>query len=275
MYINIVLILRCLRHKYGDKAILDAGILTKMFSNILSLNTNDMGDDVFSLFGLIQDDEMYDMINYKLHILFFILNKGLPQIMLAEKVSESTVFEWMHDIADDISIHEDDAYMAIMCWNDVFCRDNVSYIDILHEEAEKENIEAQLRLGRCYDTGIGVMKNEKKAVEWYHKAALHGNVEAQYYLGCHYSKGCGVEIDHVEATRWFEKASNQCHPFAQQYLCEQYATGKGVKKDKNKACKLYRESNCQEWNEFFLAKIQQDEAWLQEISWIVDIEKKE
>ena len=46
--------------------------------------------------------------------------------------------------------------------------------------AEQECPEAQYKLGRCYFFGVGVERDENKAVEWYFKAAEQGNAEAQF-----------------------------------------------------------------------------------------------
>lgn len=66
--------------------------------------------------------------------------------------------------------------------------------------AEQECPEAQCELGKCYETGDGVSKNEEKAVELYRKAAEQGYAEAQYKMGeCYY-------YDEDEATKWYRKA---------------------------------------------------------------------
>lgn len=49
--------------------------------------------------------------------------------------------------------------------------------------AEQGDSGAQYRLGRMYDNGSGVEKDEKQAVIWYRKAAEQGNSDAQYNLG--------------------------------------------------------------------------------------------
>jgi len=42
---------------------------------------------------------------------------------------------------------------------------------------------AKNNLGYCYQNGIGVTKDEKKAFEWYFKAANEGDLHAQHDLG--------------------------------------------------------------------------------------------
>lgn len=48
-------------------------------------------------------------------------------------------------------------------------------------------------LGMAYQSGIGVEKDEKEAVNWYRKAAEQGNVRAQFMLGMAYQNGICVE----------------------------------------------------------------------------------
>jgi len=45
----------------------------------------------------------------------------------------------------------------------------------------------------CYDNGIGVEKDEQKAVEWYQKAAEQGHAKAQNSLGWCYANGTGID----------------------------------------------------------------------------------
>lgn len=56
---------------------------------------------------------------------------------------------------------------------------------------EKNNAEAQYKLGIRYYTGDGVEKNHSEAVKWFRKAAERGNAEAQYNLGVCYEKARG------------------------------------------------------------------------------------
>ena len=58
---------------------------------------------------------------------------------------------------------------------------------------------AQFNLAVCYEDGIGVEKDEQKAVEWYKKAAKQGDVKAQNNLALCYEDGIGVEKDEKQA----------------------------------------------------------------------------
>src|SRR5215469_3831068 len=55
--------------------------------------------------------------------------------------------------------------------------------------AEQGNSFAQFTVGKMYDNGEGISKDDRKAVEWYRKAADQGEALAQYQLGRHYANG--------------------------------------------------------------------------------------
>src|SRR5689334_13332528 len=76
-----------------------------------------------------------------------------------------------------------------------------------YQAAEQGNTDAQCNLGGCYEYGIGVEKDEQKAVEWYQKAAELGNARAHYCLGCCYENGIGVEKNERKAVEWYQKAA--------------------------------------------------------------------
>ena len=58
-----------------------------------------------------------------------------------------------------------------------------------------------------YDTGKGVLKDDKEAVKWYRKAAEQGDAKAQNNLGVKYGNGLGVLKDYKEAVKWYRKAA--------------------------------------------------------------------
>ena len=59
--------------------------------------------------------------------------------------------------------------------------------------AEQGHSPSQFNLGLMYYFGEGIIKNYKKALQWFGKAAEQGNADAQSNLGLMYYKGEGTE----------------------------------------------------------------------------------
>jgi tetratricopeptide (TPR) repeat protein len=55
-------------------------------------------------------------------------------------------------------------------------------LPLFKQTAEQNNVDAQNYLGVIYLCGLGVVKDNQKAVEWYRKAAEQGNVEVKARL---------------------------------------------------------------------------------------------
>ncbi|MGB0681802.1 MAG: tetratricopeptide repeat protein [Magnetovibrionaceae bacterium] len=78
--------------------------------------------------------------------------------------------------------------------------------------ARASHADAQYRLAKMYEKGIGVRQNYFKAAEWYEIAAsIHGHPGAMFALGDLYIAGRGVPNDNGVAADWFEKAAIQGH----------------------------------------------------------------
>ena len=64
----------------------------------------------------------------------------------------------------------------------------------MYEKAvEQGYANAQFSLGLCYASGIGVDRDEQKAVELYKMAAERGNIGAKNYLEVCYYKKRGIK----------------------------------------------------------------------------------
>lgn len=102
----------------------------------------------------------------------------------------------------------------------------------MRRQAEQGDVTAQLRLGICYDNGLGVAENNAEAVKWFRRAAEQGDKRGQYFLGVKYAKGEGVAESIAEAVKWYRLAAEQGHWSAQTDLGEAYFKGDGVPKSK-------------------------------------------
>ena len=99
---------------------------------------------------------------------------------------------------------------------------------VLLSEAKRGDCNAQFQLGKKFEFGIDIYKDDVEAVRWYQQAANQGHGEAQYYLGLCYGAGVGVTKNDAEAMKWFRKAAEQGEPKGQQFLGHSYALGNGV-----------------------------------------------
>ena len=70
--------------------------------------------------------------------------------------------------------------------------------------ANQGNPEAQFTLGLLHVAGLGVIKDEAQAINWYRKAAKQNHADAQFNLGLMYITGRGVEQNHGQAVQWLE-----------------------------------------------------------------------
>ena len=121
-------------------------------------------------------------------------------------------------------------------------KDYAGAIPLLKDAANKGHVDAQLKLGYCYDEGLGVSKDDYEANKWYRKAAEQGSAAAQYNLGYHYQYGEGIDKDYSEAVKWYRKAAEQGDADAQLKLGYCYDEGLGVSKDDYEANKWYRKA---------------------------------
>ena len=78
--------------------------------------------------------------------------------------------------------------------------------------------QAQNALGTMYYMGLGLRRNDSKAVEWFEKAARQGHPGAQRNAGMMYLDGRGVEQDFLTAYMWFYAADKQGNDGADTYI---------------------------------------------------------
>ncbi|KAH3766186.1 sel1 repeat family protein [Pelomyxa schiedti] len=121
-------------------------------------------------------------------------------------------------------------------------RDVKKGLSYLRKAVEKGDAEGWLRLGRCYDLGLGVEQDAKKAVEIYQSGTEGGCGTAMYGLAEHYLRGEGVPLDQEKAISLLQDAVEMGDRQALWRLGRCYDSGEGVKKDVEKAVELYRRS---------------------------------
>lgn len=109
--------------------------------------------------------------------------------------------------------------------------------------AEAGDSEAQYRLGRMYDSGLGLEADPKQALVWLGMAAQTGHADAQRIVGVYHEEGKGgADKDMLKAFGWYEKSAAQGNDRAMRNLARLYSDGRGVKADPKKAYELLSEA---------------------------------
>lgn len=86
--------------------------------------------------------------------------------------------------------------------------------------AELGLAQAQYKLARMYQSGLGTEKDEAEAFHWYVEAAKGGNSYAQYSAGLCCLNGIGTEVDKVQAILYLRMADLQLDKDAKKLLAE-------------------------------------------------------
>ncbi len=121
-------------------------------------------------------------------------------------------------------------------------KDKTALFSLIEPCALNGNAEAQNFLGVCYLNGLGVEKDNKKAVTYILRAANQGYANAQYNLGRLYKYGTGLKIDFNKAIEWFEAGSSNGSQKAAYALGYMYYKGIGVEQDYQKAIYWFEHS---------------------------------
>ena len=109
---------------------------------------------------------------------------------------------------------------------------------LFQQAAEVDYTEALFRLAECYENGIGCLRDEKEASDYYGKAARKGFPIAEFRYGKCFEKGLGCSKDLTQAAYWYWKAANDGYLEAQYELALCYYVGKGIAQDNEKGKEL-------------------------------------
>ena len=111
--------------------------------------------------------------------------------------------------------------------------------DWFQRAADSGHIEAQRCLAFAYLHGRGVAKNEAEGIRRLQIAADRGDSASQRQLGFHYAAGSGVPFDPSEGVRWFLLAAEQGDYLAQYNAGLAYANGRGIPFDQAQSLHWY------------------------------------
>ncbi|RIA84877.1 kinase-like domain-containing protein, partial [Glomus cerebriforme] len=153
---------------------------------------------------------------------------------IAVAKDEKKRFELIQKVA-----HKDAKYISGNKKIEINKQKDFEYSKILNELMDSFS---QLKLGYCYDIGIGTEVDKTKAFKFYTLAAEKGHKIAQNNLGVLYENGEGTEKNSEKAFYWYNKAAENGDEVAQYNLGDCYENGIGVEKDEIKAFEYYKKS---------------------------------
>ena len=104
-------------------------------------------------------------------------------------------------------------------------------VEGLHDYAGRGDVEAQVRLGRLYQQGLGVRQDYVEAMKWYFLAAEQGDADAELSLGLMHAEGRGVPQDFSVAIDWYRRSAERGNSDAPFHLGRAYLEGFGVPQD--------------------------------------------
>lgn len=117
-------------------------------------------------------------------------------------------------------------------------RPRIQVLKYLNSRVEKEDDDAQSRLGQCLYFASGVEKNEARGLELLQLAAASGNAQAQYTLGIILHECKGLAQNKAKGREWLELAAANGYSRAQSCLGIMYYYGIGIEKNAAKGLEL-------------------------------------
>ncbi|MFA6617974.1 MAG: tetratricopeptide repeat protein [Candidatus Neomarinimicrobiota bacterium] len=118
-------------------------------------------------------------------------------------------------------------------------KENTALVERLKSIENNQDAESIYNLGVAYANGVGIEKNEKKAVELWAQAAEMDYFIASYNLGNWYFHGREVRQDYKIAVEYYKKATDRGMLEAINNLANCYYRGLGVPIDNVEAARLY------------------------------------
>lgn len=93
----------------------------------------------------------------------------------------------------------------------------------LKQQAEQGDARAQYVMGRLFEKGQQVEKDQAEAIRWYFLSAEQGFAAAQFTLGLFYKYGeDGLEQDDEQSLKWYLLAAEQGNKHAQMEVARFY-----------------------------------------------------
>lgn len=118
-------------------------------------------------------------------------------------------------------------------------RDDAKAVEWYTAAAEKGHVGAMRNLGFMYQEGEGVPADMRKAVRWFEDAADAGDTVAAHRLGVIYQQGTGVDQDYAASLKWYRAAADLGHVPSMNQVGVIYDLGRGVRADAGRAAEWY------------------------------------
>jgi len=109
-------------------------------------------------------------------------------------------------------------------------KDQQKAIQLYQDASAKDFTDATFALAVIYKEGKGVKANVSKSLDLFTLAAEKGMSAAQYNLGVMYTNGEGTRKNYHTAVKWYVKSASQNYTLAQFNLALMYYEGLGVDK---------------------------------------------
>jgi TPR repeat protein len=137
---------------------------------------------------------------------------------------------WLHKSADQ-GIDSAQFNLAMKYHHEPSLRNHEQAAKWYLKAADQNHLNAITNLGVLYQSGLGVVKDDRRAVELYRKAADQGHALAQTHLGDMYHWGRGVKRDDAIAVSWHRRSAEQGDLQGLLNLAFAYSRGLGVPRD--------------------------------------------
>jgi hypothetical protein len=115
-------------------------------------------------------------------------------------------------------------------------------LNFIEGRALAGDAESQVWMGKLFQHGLGVKRDDSEALRWYRLASNQGNPEGEVSLGILYRDGLGTAKNDREAVRWFTRAAREGDPVGEVGAGLMYHLGRGVEKDDGEALRLFKKA---------------------------------
>ena len=157
---------------------------------------------------------------------------GLSYLLDESMKNPQKAFDSFQDAARDCECHLGSIQSQDKIHDPIFAQAVLTYYGLILNE-----------LGRCYQEGLGVSKNEKKSLSYFEHGASFESPPCLVSLGKCFEKGIGVEPNMKKAFAIFKRVSGTQDPDGLYNLGRCYENGIGVEVNQAKALELYQRAS--------------------------------